>query len=52
MDTLLLQLGIVLFLLGLLTGFIIPAHKNLRLGFPVIWKAFLNGIFPVAPGLL
>lgn len=52
MDTLLLQLGIVLFLLGLLTGFVIPKFKNPRMGLSSHLEGVLNGMFLVVLGLL
>ena len=52
MDTLLLQLGILLFLIGLLTGFVIPKLANPRMGLASHLEGVLNGIFLVALGLL
>ncbi len=52
MDTLLLQLGILLFLVGLLTGFVIPKLANPRMGLASHLEGVLNGIFLVALGLL
>jgi len=52
MDRLLLQLGIALFLLGLLTGFVIPKFKNPRMALSSHLEGVLNGIFLVALGLL
>lgn len=52
MDALLLQLGILLFLLGLLTGFVIPKFANPRMGLSSHLEGVLNGIFLVALGLL
>ncbi|MEW5830398.1 MAG: hydrogenase [Chloroflexota bacterium] len=52
MDRFLLQLGIVLFLLGLLTGFVVPKLKNPRMGLSSHLEGVLNGIFLVALGLL
>ena len=52
MDALLLQLGITLFLLGVLTGFVVPALKNPRMGLSSHLEGVLNGIFLVALGLL
>jgi hydroxylaminobenzene mutase len=48
----LLQLGIGLFLLGLLTGFIIPKLKNPRMGLSSHLEGVMNGIFLVVLGLL
>ncbi len=52
MDTLLLQLGILLFMVGLLTGFVIPKLANPRMGLASHLEGVLNGIFLVALGLL
>ena len=52
MDTLLLQLGIALFLLGMLTGFIVPKFKNPRMGLSSHMEGVLNGMFLIALGLL
>ncbi len=52
MDTLLLQLGILLFLIGLLTGFLITKLANPRMGLASHLEGVLNGIFLVALGLL
>lgn len=52
MDTLLLQLGILLFLIGLLTGFVIPKLANPRMGLASHLEGVLNGIFLVTLGLL
>jgi hydroxylaminobenzene mutase len=51
MDTVLLQLGIILFLIGLLTGFVIPKLVNSRMGLASHLEGVLNGIFLVAVGL-
>ncbi len=48
----LLQLGILLFLLGLLTGFAIPALANPRMGLSSHLEGVLNGIFLLALGLI
>ena len=52
MDNLLLQLGILLFLVGLLTGFVIPKLANPRMGLASHLEGVLNGLFLVALGLL
>jgi hydroxylaminobenzene mutase len=52
MDTLLIQLGILLFLMGLLTGFVIPKFANPRMGLASHLEGVLNGMFLVALGLL
>lgn len=52
MDTLLLQLGIGLFLLGLMTGFAIPKLKSPRMGLSGHLEGVLNGMFLVILGLL
>jgi hydroxylaminobenzene mutase len=48
----LLQLGILLFLLGLLTGFAMPLFENPRMGLASHLEAILNGIFLIVLGLL
>jgi (hydroxyamino)benzene mutase len=52
MQTVLFTLGLVLFLLGLLTGFAIPALKNPRMALSSHLEAVLNGMFVVLLGLL
>lgn len=52
MDALLLQLGIGLFLLGLMTGFVIPKLKSPRMGLSGHLEGVMNGMFLVALGLL
>ncbi|GAA4292637.1 hydrogenase [Mycobacterium paraffinicum] len=52
MQTVLFTLGLVLFLVGLLTGFAIPALKNPRMGLSSHLEAVLNGMFLVILGLL
>lgn len=52
MQTLLFKLGLILFLIGLLTGFAIPALKNARMGLSSHLEAVLNGMFLVLLGLL
>jgi len=52
MDALLLQLGIGLFLLGLMTGFAIPKLKSPRMGLSGHLEGVMNGMFLVALGLL
>lgn len=52
MQTVLFTLGLVLFLLGLLTGFAVPACKNPRMGLSSHLEAVLNGMFLVLLGLL
>ncbi|BBY04461.1 hydrogenase [Mycobacterium seoulense] len=52
MQTMLFTLGLVLFLLGLLTGFGIPALKNPRMALSSHLEAVLNGMFLVLLGLL
>lgn len=52
MDALLLQLGIALFLIGLLTGLVIPRLSNPRMGLASHLEGVLNGMFLVALGLL
>ena len=48
----LLQLGILLFLLGLLVGFAIPALANPRMGLSSHVQGILNGIFLIVLGLV
>lgn len=48
----LLQLGILLFLIGLLTGFAVPMLMNPRMGLASHLEGILNGIFLVLLGLL
>ncbi|MGZ4514222.1 MAG: hydrogenase [Mycobacterium sp.] len=52
MQTVLFTLGLVLFLIGLLTGFAIPALKNPRMALSSHLEAVLNGMFLVLLGLL
>lgn len=52
MQSLLFTLGLVLFLLGLLTGFAVPAMKNPRMALSSHLEAVLNGMFLVLLGLL
>jgi len=47
----LLRLGMVLFLLGLLTGFLLPAMANPRMGLSSHLEGVLNGIFLLVLGL-
>lgn len=48
----LLQLGVLLFLLGLLVGFAIPTLANPRMGLTSHMQGIVNGIFLVVLGLL
>ncbi|OBA63056.1 hydrogenase [Mycobacterium sp. 1100029.7] len=52
MQTVLFALGLVLFLLGLLTGLAVPALKNPRMALSSHLEAVLNGMFVVVLGLL
>jgi hydroxylaminobenzene mutase len=52
MDTHLIQLGILLFLLGLLTGLAGPKLKNPRMGLASHLEGVMNGIFLVILGLI
>ncbi|OBH89105.1 hydrogenase [Mycobacterium sp. E2733] len=52
MQTVLFTLGLVLFLIGLLTGFAVPALKNPRMALSSHLEAVLNGMFLVLLGLL
>jgi hydroxylaminobenzene mutase len=45
-------LGLVLFLLGLLTGFVVPALKNPRMGVAAHMVGMTNGPFLIVIGLL
>jgi hydroxylaminobenzene mutase len=49
---LLFKLGLALFLVGLLTGFAVPALKNPRMALASHLEAVLNGMFLVLLGLL
>lgn len=48
----LIQLGILLFLLGLVTGFVIPALKNPRMGLSSHMEGVLNGMLLIIFGLI
>ncbi|MGM0589610.1 MAG: hydrogenase [Bacteroidota bacterium] len=48
----LLRYGIILFLLGLLTGFAIPGLENSRMGLSSHLEGTLNGMFLILLGLL
>jgi hydroxylaminobenzene mutase len=52
MQTVLFALGLVLFLLGLLTGLAVPATKNPRMALASHLEGVLNGMFLVMLGLL
>lgn len=52
MQTMLFTLGLVLFLIGLLTGFAVPALMNPRMALSSHLEAVLNGMFLVVVGLL
>lgn len=52
MQTALFTLGLVLFLIGLLTGFAVPALKNPRMALSSHLEGVLNGMFLVILGLL
>src|ERR1700742_5362126 len=52
MQILLFKLGLVLFLIGLLTGFAIPVLKNPRMGLTSHLEGVLNGMFLALLGLL
>lgn len=52
MQTMLFTLGLVLFLIGLLTGFAVPALKNPRMALSSHLEAVFNGMFLVILGLL
>ncbi len=48
----LLQAGVILFLMGLLTGFVIPALANPRMGLTSHLEGVMNGILLMVFGLL
>ena len=52
MQTVPFTLGLVLFLVGLLTGFAVPTLKNPRMALSSHLEAVLNGMFLVLLGLL
>jgi hydroxylaminobenzene mutase len=52
MQTLLFTTGLALFLLGMFTGFAVPAMKNPRMGLASHMEAHMNGIFLIVLGLL
>lgn len=52
MQTTLFTLGLVLFLLGLVTGFVVSALKNPRMALSSHLEGVLNGMFLVLLGLL
>lgn len=52
MQTALFTLGLILFLLGLLTGIAVPTLKNPRMGLSSHLEGVLNGMFLVLLGLL
>jgi (hydroxyamino)benzene mutase len=52
MQTLLFALGLILFLLGLLTGMVVPALKNPRMGLASHLQGMTNGPFLIVVGLL
>jgi hydroxylaminobenzene mutase len=52
MQAVLFRLGLVLFLLGLLTGFAVPALKNPRMALSSHLEGVFNGMFLVLLGLL
>lgn len=51
MQTLLLKLGLALFLLGLVTGFAVPTLRNSRMGLSSHLEGVLNGMFLALLGL-
>lgn len=48
----LIRYGILLFLLGLLTGFAMPAFENSRMGLSSHLEGVMNGMFLVLLGLI
>lgn len=51
-DRLLVRNGFFLFLIGLLTGFAVPALRNSRMGLSAHLEGVLNGIFLIVLGLV
>lgn len=52
MQTLLFALGLILFALGLVTGLLVPAVKNPRMGVASHLQGMTNGPFLIVVGLL
>ena len=52
MQTLLFKLGLILFVIGLISGFAIPVLKNPRMGLTSHLEGILNGMFLALLGLL
>jgi len=52
MQTLLFTLGLILFLLGLVTGLAVPAVRNPRMGLASHLQGMTNGPFLIVVGLL
>lgn len=52
MQTVLFAMGLILFLLGLVTGLLVPALKNPRMGVASHLQGMTNGPFLVVIGLL
>lgn len=48
----LLRLGVLLFLVGLITGFLIPTFQNPRMGLSSHLEGTLNGMFLIVVGLV
>ena len=48
----LIRYGMILFLLGLLTGFVIPLMRNPRMGLASHLEAVMNGMFLILLGLI
>jgi hydroxylaminobenzene mutase len=48
----LLKYGVLLFLFGLITGFVIPVMQNPRMGLSSHLEAIMNGMFLILLGLL
>jgi len=46
------QLGMILFFLGLITGFAMPSFKNSRMGLAAHLEGVMNGTFLVVAGLI
>jgi hydroxylaminobenzene mutase len=52
MQTLLFVPRLILFVLGLITGLVIPARKNARMGLASHLQGMTNGPFLIVVGLL
>lgn len=52
LDRLLIRNGFLLFLIGLLSGFAVPALRNSRMGLAAHLEGVLNGIFLIVLGVV